>query len=58
MIISLSCFPLQQTVNNAEGVREIEQRVQSLSSTLASPLNEDDYAEKGRRMALWRFVLT
>jgi len=41
-----------------ESVREIEQRVQSLSSTLASPVNEDDYAEKGRRVELRRFVLT
>jgi len=49
---------LQQTVDNADSVREIERRVQSLSSTLASPLNKDDYAEKGRRKELWRFVFT
>ena len=38
-------------------VKEIEQRVQSLSSVLASPVGEDDHAEKGRRVELQRFVL-
>ena len=42
--------------DNAEGVRDIERRVQSLSGVLASPVGEDDYAEKGRRVELWRFV--
>jgi len=31
--------------------------VQSLSGILASPVSEDDYAEKGRRVELQRFVL-
>ena len=30
--------------------------MQTLSGVLASPVNEDDYAEKGRRAELWRFV--
>ena len=38
-------------------VRDIEQRVQSLSSVLASPVGEGDCAEKGRRAELKRFVL-
>jgi len=36
---------------------EIEQRVQSLSTVLASPVGEGDHAEKGRREMLQRFVL-
>jgi len=31
--------------------------VQSLSSVLTSPVGEDDYAEKARRVELQRFVL-
>ena len=38
-------------------MKEIEQRVHSLSGVLASPVGEDDYAEKTRRVVLWRFVL-
>ena len=48
---------LQQTSDNAEGVKEIEQRVQSLSGVLAHPISEDDYAERARRTELRRFVL-
>jgi hypothetical protein len=40
-----------------EKVKKIERRVQSLSGVLASPVSEDDYAEKGRRVELRRFVL-
>lgn len=32
--------------------------MQSLSGVLASPVSEDDYAEKGRRAELRRFVLS
>jgi hypothetical protein len=57
----IECFliplPTQQTSDNAEGVKEIERRVNSLSGVLASPASEDDYAEKGRRVELRRFVL-
>jgi len=49
------CF--QQTSDNAENVKEMERRVQSLSGALASPVNEGDYAEKWRRVVLRRFVL-
>ena len=38
-------------------MKEIERRVRSLSGVLASPVNENDYAEKGRRVELRRFVL-
>jgi hypothetical protein len=44
-------------VDNEEKAKEIERRVQSLSGVLASPVNEEDYAEKGRRVELWRYVL-
>ena len=54
---SFVCFPLQQTSDNVEGVKEIERRVQSLSGMLVSPVSEDDRAEKGRRIELQRFVL-
>ena len=47
---------LQQTADNADKVKEIDRRVQSLSGVLASPVSEDDYAEKGRRVELQRFV--
>jgi hypothetical protein len=50
-------FSLQQTSDNTQKVKEIERRVQSLSGVLASPISEDDYAEKGRRVELRRFVL-
>ena len=50
-------FPFQQTSDNAENVKEIERRAHSLSRVLASPVNEDDYAEKERRLELRRFVL-
>jgi len=58
ILSSSGYFPLQQTSDNAEGVNEIERRVQSLSSVLASPVGKDDHAEKGRRELLQRFVLT
>ena len=56
LLILCRC-PLQQTSDNAEKVKEIEQRVHSLSGVLATPVSEDDYAEKTRRIVLWRFVL-
>ena len=54
---SFAYFPFQQSSDNVEGVKEIERRVQSLSGVLASPVSENDYAEKGRRVELRRFVL-
>jgi len=45
-------------MDNEGNVKEIERRVQSLSGMLASPVSEDDYAEKGRRAELQRFVPT
>ena len=54
---SLSCNYLlfQQASDNVGSVKDIEQRVQSLSGVLASPASEDDYAEKARRIQLQRF---
>jgi hypothetical protein len=49
-------FPLQQTSDNAVNVKEVERRIHLLSGVLISPVNEDDYAEKGRRMVLRGFV--
>ena len=49
---------LQQASDNVDKVKEIERRAQSLSGVLASPVGEDDYAEKGRRAELRGFVLT
>jgi hypothetical protein len=53
---SIARFPLQQTSDNAEKVKEIERRAHSLSGVLAAPASEDDYAEKGRRVELRGFV--
>ena len=55
-LLILRLFPIQQKSDNVKGMKEIKQRVRSLSSVLASPAGEDDYAEKGRRMELRRFV--
>ena len=49
-------FPLQRAADNAEAVKDIEQRLHSLSGLLTSPASEDDYVEKARRMELQRFV--
>ena len=54
----LHLLPFQQTVDNVDGVKEIKRRVRSLSGVLASPVSEDDYAEKVRRVELRRFVLS
>jgi hypothetical protein len=47
---------LQQTTANAEQIKDIEERVQSLSEVLASPVGDQDSEEKARREALRRFV--
>ena len=44
-------------MDNADNLMGLKRRVQWLSGVLASPVGEDDYAEKGRRMELRRFVL-
>jgi len=38
-------------------LKKIKRRVQTLSGVLGSPVRENDYAEKGRRVVLRRFVL-
>jgi hypothetical protein len=53
---SFAYSPLQQTSDNTENMKDIERRVQSLSGVLASPVTEDDYGEKRRRVELKRFA--
>ena len=48
---------LQQTAANAEQIREIEERVQSLADVFASPVNDQDSGEKARRETLRKYVL-
>lgn len=43
-------------MDNAEAVKDIERRVHWLPSVPASPMREDDQAEKTRRGKLQRFV--
>ena len=50
-------LPLQRAVGNVEGVKDIEERVHSLSSVLSAPVSEDDHAEKARRLELQRSAL-
>jgi len=47
---------LQQTTANAEQIREIEERVQSLAEALTSPVGDQDSGEKARREVLRKFV--
>ena len=47
---------LQQTTANAQQIRDIEERVQSLAGVLASPIYDEDSEEKARRETLRRFV--
>ena len=46
---------LQQTAANAEQIREIEERVQSLGDVLATQVVDQDIEEKARREALKKF---
>jgi hypothetical protein len=52
----VDCFS-QQTTANAEQIKDIEKRVQSLGEVLASPVDDQDKEEKARRETLRRFVL-
>jgi hypothetical protein len=54
---SFAFFPLQRAVDNAEVVKDIEQRVHSLSGVLTAPVGKDDHTEKARRAGLQRLVL-
>jgi len=47
----------QQTAANAEQMREIEERIQSLAEVLGSPVDGRDSEEKARRGALRELVL-
>ena len=49
---------LQQTADNADQIKEIEERVQSLGEVLASPVGVRDDAEKARRNALRKLVIS
>ena len=48
---------LQQTIANAEQIKDIEARVESLSGILTLPVGDRDAEEKGRRESLKRFAL-
>ena len=48
---------LQQTTANADQIKEVEERVQSLGGILAYPVGDQDREEKARRDTLKRFVL-
>ena len=50
--------PLQQTIDNADQIREIEGRVQSLKEVLESPVGNRDGEEKARRDALRKSVVS
>ena len=45
----------QQTAANADQVKDIEERVQSLGEVLASQVGDRDKEEKARRKALRKF---
>ena len=47
---------LQQTAANAQQIRDIEKRVESLAGVLTPPVSDEDNDEKARREALRRFV--
>ena len=47
---------LQQTIANAEQMKDIGERVESLSELLTSPVGDQDTGEKTRRTALREFV--
>ena len=49
---------LQQTTDNGDQIREIEERVQSLQKLLESPVGNQDDGEKARRNALREYVST
>ena len=53
---SVDCFLPQQASDNTGNVEDINRRVESLCGVLASPVSEDDSAEKERRAELRRFV--
>ena len=48
---------LQQTIANAEQIKDIEARVESLSGILTLPVGDLDAEERGRRESLKRFAL-
>ena len=48
---------LQQTIANAEQIKDIDGRVESLSELLTSRVGDQDTDEKARRTALRKFVL-
>lgn len=48
---------LQQTADNADQMRELEERVQSLGEILASPVGDRDDKENARRNVLRKSVI-
>ena len=47
---------LQQTIANAEQIKDIDDRIESLSEILTSPVGDQDTDEKARKTALREFV--
>ena len=49
---------LQQTTANADQIREVDERIQSLDGILTYPVDDQDSEEKARRKVLRKFVLS
>ena len=47
---------IQQTTANADQIREVEERIQSLCGILRHPVDDQDSEEKARREILRKFV--
>ena len=58
LVMSAADRFLQQTVANAESIRDVEERVQSLSRALTSPISDRDDEETMRRETLRKSVLS
>ena len=49
---------IQQTTANADLIRGVEERIQSLCGILAYPVDDQDREEKARREILRKFVFS
>ena len=50
-------LPYQQTIANVNQIKGVEERIESLSDVLTSPVGEQDVEEKARREVLRKYVL-
>jgi hypothetical protein len=57
VVLQIANRPLQQTANNVERIKDIGERVESLSEMLTRPVGDQDTEEKARRESLKRFAL-